>query len=449
MTFNNKIGFKATLSLVIGNIIGVGIFTTTGYVANILDSSLLIMLLWILGGIYAISGAVVYGILAKEYPLSGGDFQYLKSEIHPVLGYMFGWSALTVTYTGSIAALAIGAAYYFNSVFDMGILNETIFNLSIFDWQIIFNDEKIIAILLVLIFSWINYRGINISANYQTVLTALIIIFIVIFSISGILSVKDSVLFSVGESVSTSINNFLTAFIAVIFTFIGWTSAVYIAEEIEEPKQLIPKSLIYGVVIVTLLYLLINFLYLYALPIIELKNSINVATLVSENLWGTGIATAVSFFIFIAVLSTLNSSILSGSRIYMSMSREGYLFGKFADNHKKYFTPYKAIIIQAVWTIILIFSGSFNQLLSFIVFVIMIFSTLAGIISIKIIIRNKSIKQYLLIFSVIYTLICLLVGLNTFATQFMESIIGLGLIFISFLFYLIEKKPNVKKSPQT
>ena len=127
MTLKNKIGFKATLSLVIGNIIGVGIFTTTGYIANFLDSPLFIFMLWILGGIYAISGAVVYGILTKEYPFSGGDFQYLKSEIHPILGYMFGWSALTVTYTGSIAALAIGAAYYFNSVFNIGILNEPCF----------------------------------------------------------------------------------------------------------------------------------------------------------------------------------------------------------------------------------------------------------------------------------------------------------------------------------
>ena len=444
MSNNNKIGFKATLSLVIGNIIGVGIFTTTGYVANFLDSSFLIFLLWVLGGIYAISGAVVYGILAKEYPLSGGDFQYLKSEIHPVLGYMFGWSALTVTYTGSIAALAIGAAYYFNSVFDINILNEISFDLFLFDWQIIFNNEKIIAIVLVLIFSWINFRGLKISTNYQSILTALIVAFIFVFSISGIISVNTSELFSSTVSNSIDINNFLTAFIAVIFTFIGWTSAVYIAEEIEKPRQFIPKSLIYGVVIVTSLYLLINFLYLYALPVSELKNTINVATLVSENLWGASIATAVSFFIFIAVLSTLNSSILSGSRIYMAMSREGYLFGKFADNHDRFNTPYKAIFIQAIWSILLIFSGSFNQLLSFVVFVIMIFSTLAGMMSIKIYFRHKLNKQYILILSIIYTLICLLVSFNTLINQFVESFIGLILIFVSFLFYLIEKKQKVK-----
>ena len=176
-----------------------------------------------------------------------------------------------------------------------------------------------------------------------------------------------------------------------------------------------------------------------------IKGAINVATLVSKHLWGSSIATLVSFFIFIAVLSTINSTILSGSRIYMSMSREGYLFGKFASFHKKYNTPYKAIILQSVWSILLIISGSFNQLLSFVVFVIMIFSTLAGIMSIKIYFRKKITSFVKLILLIIYTLICLLVSINTLFTQLLESITGLGLVFLSFLFYLIEKKQIVKK----
>jgi basic amino acid/polyamine antiporter, APA family len=446
MTFTNKIGFKATISLVIGNIIGVGIFTTTGYISNFLDSSFFIMVLWIFGGIYAISGAVVYGILAKEYPLSGGDFQYLKNEIHPLLGYMFGWSALAITYTGSIAALSIGAAYYFDSVFNPVIINEIVFKLFLLDWQIVINDEKIIAIILIVIFSWINYRGLRISANYQTVLTALIIIFILIFSISGLVSVKNINFLTNQSSISFSLTNFLTAFIAVIFTFIGWTSAVYIAEEIEEAKSIIPKSLFFGVLIVTFLYSLINFLYVYALPIEELKNTINVATFVSEHLWGKSIAVIVSFFIFIAVLSSLNSTILSGSRIYMAMSREGYLFGKFSDKHYKFGTPQKAILIQAIWSVVLLLSGSFNQLLSFVVFVIMIFSALAGIISIKLIVKQKNRLNLAMILSILYTLICIGVGINTFIYQFTQSAIGLIIIFVSFLFYLSEKREDIKNT---
>lgn len=443
MKKESKIGYKATLSLVIGNIIGVGIFTTTGYVADFLNSAIFILALWIFGGIYAISGAVAYGNLSKEYPLSGGDFQFLKSEIHPILGYMFGWSALTVTYTGSIAALTIGAASYFNSLFEINIINET--NILVFNSDIqIINNDKIIAFLLVIFFSWINYRGVRISAKYQYILTFLIISFIIVFSISGIISVQNSQVFSENSLESPILRNFLTAFIAVIFTFIGWTSAVYIAEEIEKPKLIIPRSLISGVIIVTSLYLLINFLYLYAIPISNLQNNINVATLVSETLWGKSIASAVSFFIFVAILSTINSTILSGSRIYMSMSREGYLFGKFSDIHAKYHTPYKAIIIQAIWSIVLIISGSFNKLLSFIVFVVMIFSTFAGIMSIKIHIRSKSKKLYVLIFSILYSLICLIISINTLTTQLLESMIGLMLVFVSIFFYLIEKKHIVK-----
>jgi len=438
MILNNKIGFKPVLSLVIGNIIGVGIFTTTGYVSNYLDSPFLIFILWILGGIYAISGAIVYGVLAKEHPLSGGDFQYLKAELHPLFGYMFGWSALTITYTGSIAALTIGAAYYFNSVFNLKIVSELNIYISVF------NDEKFIAIFLVLFFSWINYRGIKISTKYQTILTAFIISFIVVFSILGIFTVNNSPISSISDSTEFDIYSFLTAFIAVIFTYIGWTSAVYIAEEIDEPKVLIPKSLLYGVLIVTTLYLLINFLFLYSLPVLELKGNINVATLVSEHLWGGAIATVVSFCIFVAILSTINSTILSGSRIYMAMSREGYLFGKLSEYHIKFKTPHKAIMIQAIWSIILIISGSFNQLLSFVVFVIMVFSTLAGIMSVRIYIRKRINNYFKLLCLLIYTLICLIVSINTLSTRFTESMIGLIIIFISILFYMIEKNQFIK-----
>ena len=444
MTYTNKIGFIATLSLVIGNIIGVGIFTTTGYISNFLDSSFFIMVLWLFGGIYAISGAVVYGVLAKEYPLSGGDFQYLKYEMHPILGYMFGWSALTITYTGSIAALSIGAAYYFNSVFNPAIINEIVLKLFFTDWHIVINDEKIVAMVLVAIFSWINYRGIRISANYQTVLTVLIILFIMIFSISGLIAVKNINFLTNKFSNSFNMSDFLTAFIAVIFTYIGWTSAVYIAEEIDAAKSIIPKSLFSGVFIVTILYLLINFLYVLVLPIQELKNTINVATLVSDHLWGNNIAVMVSFFIFIAVLSSLNSTILSGSRIYMAMSREGYLFSKFSDKHYKFDTPHKAILIQAIWSVILLLSGNFNQLLSFVVFIIMIFSAFAGIISVKIILRKNRKVNFSLILSMIYTLICIGVGINTFIFQFKQSVIGLILILASILFYLFEKRRDRK-----
>lgn len=440
MLDKNKIGFKATLSLIIGNIIGVGIFTTTGYASHFLESPLLILLLWICGGIYALSGAVVYGILSKEYPLSGGDFQYLKNELHPAFGYMFGWSALTITYTGSIAALSIGAAHYFNSVFNLNLVNKLIYKFPIWEWKLIVSEEKFIAIILVIMFTWINYKGILLAAKYQVYLTGSIIIFIIIFSISGLITINESVLFfDQSSSKPFSLNAFLTAFIAIIFTYIGWTSAVYIAEEIDKPKAVIPKSLITGVLIITLLYVLINFVFLSAVPIEDLGDAINVATLVSKNLWNENTTILVSLFIFLAVLSTLNSTVLSGSRIYMAMSREGYLLGKFSDKHNRYNSPHKALILQATWSVILILLGTFNQLLSFVVFVIMIFSTLAGIISIKIIRKSKKKRSIHYLFCILYIMICFGVGINTLYSQFNESIIGIVLIFISFLFYLFEE----------
>jgi len=439
-----KLGFIGTLSLVIGNIIGVGIFTTTGFMSSYLDSPLYIMLAWLIGAFYALSGAKVYGILAAEYPLSGGDYQYLARAFHPLAGYLFGWAAFFVTYSGSIAALGIAAAYYLNGIFNLSGF-ETVYTLiTLGDFQLNISHSKILAIVFILIFSWISYRGILLSGTFQIVLTTAIFLLLIGFAFTGTLSpAADYSLLSIDSQTGFSLSGFLSSLIAVLFSYIGWTTAVYVAEEIKEAKKVLPSALRLGVILVGIIYIWINMVYLIALPIPEMKNVINIATPVFDTLWGKGGGVVISAIILIAVFSSLNSTILSGARIYMAMGRDGYFWGITKDLHRKFQSPYKSILFQAIWSIILVLSGSFNQLLSFVIFVIVAFSLMASFISFKVIIKNQKFSAPNILGIGFYGLFCLTIMGNTLIERPTESIIGIILISIAFPFYYFDKKGTI------
>jgi APA family basic amino acid/polyamine antiporter len=434
-----RLGYFAALSLVVGNIIGVGIFTTTGFMAQYIHSPLLILSAWLLGAFYAISGAIVYGILVRHYPLSGGDYQYLCKAAHPLAGYMFGWSCFFVTYSGSIAALSIGAAMYLDGLFGFFDFQSVVFAVPFIAIDITL--AKLIAILLILIFTWINYRGILLSANYQIILTASIFVFLLVFSGAGIFSaaVDFSYIFYNGGT-GTTISGFFTALLAVLFAYMGWTTAVYVAEEINRASKIIPRVLLHGVLLVGFVYIWTNLVYVVAVPVPEMENVVNIATLVSTKLWGSTGNTVISAFIFIAILSSLNSTVLSGPRIYMAMGRDNYIYGITKSIHPKYDTPTNAIVLQAVWCIFLVLSGSFNQLLSFVVFVAIIFSIIAAFIGFNI--KPRSSFQTVAI--LFYVAFCSVILINTLWQRPGESVIGVILVVVAIPIYYLEKRRKFK-----
>ncbi len=436
-----KLGFIGTLSLIIGNIIGVGIFTTTGFMTHYIDSPLFIMLAWFLGAVYALSGAKVYGILAAEYPLSGGDYQYLQRTLHPLAGYLFGWAAFFVTYSGSIAALGIAAAYYLNGIFNFSGFESVYTLFSIGSFELNFSQSKILAVIFIIVFSWISYRGILLSGTFQIVLTSAIFLLLILFSVIGTLSpAADYSLLLMESDSGVNISGFLTSLIAVLFSYIGWTTAVYVAEEIKEAKSVLPSALLLGVILVGFIYLWINMVYLIAMPIDEMRDVINIATPVFDNLWGEGGGVVISAIILIAVFSSLNSTILSGPRIYMAMGRDGYFFGLTKELHKKFKSPYRAIVFQAAWSILLVLSGSFNQLLTFVIFIIVTFSLMASLISFQILYSKKELSATSLFGIIFYGFFCLTIMGNTLIERPTESLIGVFLITLALPFYYFDRK---------
>ncbi len=251
---------------------------------------------------------MVYGLLSSAYPISGGDYQYLSRMVHPMAGYLFGWSAFFVTYSGSVAALAIAAAYYLDGTLLFVNFDLILLKIGFFEFSLI----KVIAILAILFFTWVNYRGIIISGRFQILLTGGIFILLIGFAIAGSISTEiDTSRLQQQAEMSGDITGFLTALIAVLFSYMGWTTAVYVAEEIENARKILPKALLVGVILVAIIYLWINVVYLLSLSLAEMRGVVNIGSLIAEHLWGGYGQIVVSLLILVAILrlAELNHSV--------------------------------------------------------------------------------------------------------------------------------------------
>ena len=366
--------------LVVGNIIGIGIFTTPGYVANHIPVPGMLLMAWLLGGVIAFLGSVTYSELAAQFPRAGGDYHFLTHAFHPLYGFLFGWAAFLVTYTGSIATLSVGFAHYFMNIFHSS--GKTISPaLNVLGWEL--TPIKLVAIAVTGILTLVNARGLRIGARWQTGLTVLSLATLLGFIVLGGSSnqVQPKYLSPIlPEHVSLELlTGFGVALMGIYFTYSGWTTIVYVAGEVREPGRIIPRAMIMGVVSVTVLYVLINGVYLLAVPISQMKNIVDVGYRALVVLRGERWSLFFSGMIMLAVLSTLNATILSGARIYYAMARDGLFFPGAGLLHPRRQVPVAALWYQFLWSMVLILSGTFNQLLTYTVFVMVGFAASSGI----------------------------------------------------------------------
>lgn len=437
-----KIGFWPAFALVVGNIIGVGIFTTTGVLAENVGQPFFILVSWLIGALYAYTGAQVYGVLAKDMPYDGGDYIYLRTYYHDYLAYLFGWAGIFITYTGSIAALGIGAAHYFNDIVPGWDLSVVWLQADVYGYLVAFGGLKLIGIVLILGLTYINYLGIRLGGGTQLALTLGIVLLMAGFVVTGLFSGAVR-LVPPSFSAAPGIGDFASGLVAVLFTYMGWTTVVYIASEVENPKKNIPRALISGIIVIVLLYMAVNYVFLSVVPLEQLAGEINVASLVARVLWGEGTTQLIAVMILVAILSSLNSTILSGPRIYQAMGEDRFLWPALGKTHRRYDTPYVALWVQAGWSILLMLSGTFEQLLTIVVGAILMFSILSGSITFKVLARHpeqfRGKRLLVIIPTLIYLLLCGLILLNILYTRLLESLIGFLILLVSYPFYRYQK----------
>jgi APA family basic amino acid/polyamine antiporter len=458
---NKNVGLIRQLSLfdstmiMVGLVIGSGIFLTTGIMANSIPSAGLILLAWIGGGLLAMAGALTYAELGAAMPDAGGQYVYLREAYGPLSGFLFGWILFLVYIPGAMAALAVAFAEYFGYFYPSLGIDRTLLSVSkdVFGYSLNYSLSwgQCVGIVVILLLTVVNYFGVVFGKMIQNIFTVLKIGSIAAIIILGFTIGKGTAIdFSLnptGLSVGQLIAGFGVALIAVSWAFDGWNNLNFIAGEIKNPKRNLPLSLFLGTTILIVLYVLTNYIYLYALPIVEMKGVVRIAEKAATSLFGGATAALISATVMISCFGALNGVILTGSRVFYAMAKDKLFFRKVAEVHPRFRTPGFAIVIQAVWALVLTATGSFEQLFTFVMFVSIIFWITAA--SSVFTLRKKypdlprpyktwgyPVVPLLFIFAAFGILI------NTLIEKPVESLAGLGLTVLGTPVYFYWQRKN-------
>lgn len=436
-----KLGLFPLTNIVIANMIGAGIFTTSGLLMEDLRNPLLMILLWIGGGIIALCGALCYGELGAAIPRAGGEYVFLSRLFHPVFGFLSGWVSLFAGFSAPIAASAIGFTEYLTRAFP-GLLSLGHFEGS-FEATVL---KKFYSILVIIIFIFIHVRGIEFGSKVQNFLTLLKVGLIVGLILFGFSLGKGSLAhFSQGGDFSFDFGGWKTiglSLIWIMFAYSGWNASAYIGSEIKNPIKNLPRSLILGTGIVVFLYFCLNLFYVYAVPPKDMGGVISIGGLAAGNLFGKSFENLISILISFALFSSLSAFIILGPRVYYSMAKDRYFFRFASEIHSKYGVPSKSIMLQGAIAIVMVLFGTFDQILTYMGFSLGIFPILAVIGVFKLRRLNKS--TYKLPGFPLVPIIYILAGASILFLAFferpVESSIAILTVMVGIPVYLIFKK---------
>ena len=415
-----------------GGIIGSGIFMVPAMVALFTASSSLFFMVWILGGVVSLFGALSVAELGAAMPKAGGQYVFLNEAYGPVWGYLYGWSAVVVINTASMAAVGVAFAEYLKFFY-------TISDLAV----------KEIAIFSIILLTIINIVDVKSGARFQNVFTfaklgAILGVILLGLFLEGGSTQNFSPLFTDRPPLSL-IGPLGLAMVAVLWTFDGWIFVTYVAGEVKNPKRNIPLSLIFCMVIVVSVYIAMNTVLVYVLGFDQMIGSeLVMADAASKFIGGKG-AAIVTIIILISLIGANNGFILTSARINYAMARDNRFFKQAAFIHPKFQSPANALIIQCIWACILTFSGTFNQLITYIIFASWIFYGMsAGAV---IILRKKKPdmeRPYQIPFypwiPIIFILFAIFLTVNTILEAPRDAAIGTGLILAGLPLYYYWKK---------
>lgn len=362
-----------------GDMIGIGIFVTTGVIAETLPSPGGVLLVWVLGGLLALTGALSCAELSASLPYAGGDYIYIREAYGKLMGFLSGWSSFLVTFSGAIAFLAVGFNGFMSFFFPVLGSNEAIFSLAIPLFPINVTVGTVFSIIVVLLISGLHCLGVRLGTVTQNILTTL-----KIGALLGIIIL--GVFFGQGDTTHftplfdwAKISNFslfAAAFIPAIFAYSGWNAIIYIAGEVKDPERNLPRALLWANLIVIALYLAINLVYIYGVPVTQMKGALRVSEVATTALFGYQTSAWITAIITVSILGALNVVTMIGPRIYYAMARDGVFFQGLTRVHPTFATPTNAIMLQALWACVLILTGTFGTLFTYVSVIITLFSAL-------------------------------------------------------------------------
>jgi len=378
-SLDRRLGPLDAAVIVISNVIGVGIFTTPGVVAGMLPNAAAMLTVWIVGGALAFAGALAYAELAARRPQAGGEYVYLRESFGGLAAFLTGWTSFVAGFSGAIAASAVGVAAYLDRFLPGAGSTRAIGAWSAGPFGVTVSPRSLVAIVIIVAIAVIHARGLGPGRLFQNALTLVKIGGLVTFVLVGFVAAGPA---APAAAVSPGLapvswHIWLLALVPVMFSYSGWNAAVYVAEEVRAPVRNLPRALAAGTVTVVALYLALNALYLRVVPLNALAGSVSVGAMAAASLFGSAAGTIVAALTIVIILGSLSAMTLAGPRVYFAMARDGAFFPAAASVHSRYRTPANAIFAQATWSSLLVLSGTFEQLLTYTGFAVILFSALA------------------------------------------------------------------------
>jgi basic amino acid/polyamine antiporter, APA family len=431
----HKIGFNTAVAIVVANMIGTGVFTSLGFQVMGIESGFSILALWVVGGILALCGALTYGEIGAAFPESGGEYNYLSKLYHPSIGFISGWVSVTVGFAAPIAAAAVALGEYVNKLYPE--VNSTMLGLLVIGFITIVHSVNLKA-----------------GGLFQRVFTVVKVVCIVMFIGFGLCHVpQHTVDFSANESAWKDIfsSSFAVSLVYVTYAYSGWNAASYISGEIENTKKTLPRALFVGTAMVMIIYTVLNFVFLYSVPIPELKGELEVGYLSANKIFGFQLGQFMSLVIALLLVSTISAMVLAGPRVMQKMGQDIRGLKFFAISNKNS-VPYIAIVFQSLIAIVLVLTSSFQSLITYVGFTLNLFTflTVLGIFILRY--KHKHIRTQYRTFLYPLTPLLFLCIIGYILYHIMrdrpvESLYGFGTVIAGLLVYFItNKNTNDEKS---
>jgi APA family basic amino acid/polyamine antiporter len=467
--FRRTINLNTAIAIVVGGVIGSGIFMKPALMASQLGSAWLLLSVWIVAGIITLFGALSNAEVAAMFPETGGQYVFFKKMYGDWFASLYGWAAFAVFNTAGNASIAYVCAQYtdyfihlphFSASIETNIILHLPFIGNIFPFENI--GVKGLTIAIIILLSFINYRGVQYGSVLQRVLTSLKAIAIILL-IGGILfSGKGS-----GSNFSTILPDmprgfaliaaYMAALSGAFWAYDGWNNITFIAGEIQQPQKNIPKSLFTGLLFCMIVYTLVNMAYIYILPISSMASSSFVASDAAAISWGVAGAGVVAMMVILSTFGTANANILATSRVTYAMGEENKLFAWAGRAQQRYQTPGNAIWLNAVWSIVLILSGSFDTLTDMLIFVSWFFYGMSalGVFILRFKMKNTErpykvfgypfVPLAFVLFTAIFLSVTLYADIANYrngSTHLINSVLGIAITCIGIPFYFFRKKDN-------
>ncbi|MGQ0732414.1 MAG: APC family permease [Acidobacteriota bacterium] len=377
-TLERRLGPLDAAAIIVANVIGGGILFLPPIIASNVPDPWWYLGTWLAGGALAFCGAMGYAELAALRPRAGGEYVYLREAYGSIAGFLTGWTSFVAGFAGAIAASSIVFVLYLDR-FIPGVANNTpLFSIPLPYVPLVFSRQTILATAAAWLFAFVHIRGVGPGRIFTNALTVLKVTAFLIFIALGLsigVGSGANLEQSAGVVAPTS---WLLALVPVMFTYSGWNAAAYMAEEVRNPGRNVPRALALGTAAVTLIYLFMNVLYLYVMPVGELaavKGS--VLDVVAERLLGVRAGDIMGIVSIISLAAGINAWTFAGPRVYYAMARDGVFFSAAARVHPRYKTPWISVAAQAAWATVLILTGSLDALANYVGFAITLFAGVA------------------------------------------------------------------------